>query len=60
MSAPRQTCKLCGNTWEISVHMGGFPPDTARRYLRRLCQAQGCPCDPEYTIGIAEEALNNA
>lgn len=52
MSAPRQTCQLCGNLIEVELSMRGFPPDTARTKLKRLCISQGCACDPQYTAGI--------
>jgi hypothetical protein len=30
----------------------GFPPDIAKRKLRKLCASNGCSCDPVYRAGI--------
>jgi len=52
MSEPRQTCKLCGNSVEVSPFVNGFPPDAAKRKLKKLCRDNGCECDPQYTAGF--------
>jgi hypothetical protein len=53
MSHPRQQCKLCGTTVIVKPDGRGFPPDIAKNKLKKLCKADGCPCEPQYTAGIA-------
>ncbi len=53
MSAePTVTCGLCGQEMIVKPDGRGFPPDIARRRLRKECQAAGCPCEPVYTAGF--------
>jgi hypothetical protein len=52
VSAPKQTCQLCGNYVEVTPFMRGFPPDAARAQLKRYCFNRGCPCDPKYSAGF--------
>jgi len=52
MSEPVQTCRLCGRSVVVVQGGRGFPPDVAKRKLRKLCAADGCACEPEYTAGI--------
>lgn len=60
MSEPVQTCKLCGTQVEVDFYARGFPPDAAVKKLKRLCNSQGCPCDPQYTAGLDIEGLRSA
>ncbi len=30
----------------------GFPPDIAKRKLRKVCKEAGCSCDPVYQAGF--------
>lgn len=52
MSAPTVTCQLCGRSRIVTPDGRGFPPDIAKRKLRRECAANGCACDPQYRAGI--------
>lgn len=51
-TASTVTCRGCGRT--VTVKPGGNPDhvDRARVDLTGLCQAAGCPCDPEFTPGL--------
>lgn len=49
---PTVTCGLCGRVQAVRPDGRGFPPDIARRRLRKLCEAAGCGCDPQYLAGI--------
>ena len=60
MSAPKQTCQLCGNSVEVKIEMKGFPPDTARAKLKRLCKSQGCEYKPKYTAGFDEKGFRES
>ena len=53
MSEPTQTCKLCGRQVIVRPVGNTFPPDAAKRRLRKRCNAAGCPSKPTYTAGIA-------
>jgi hypothetical protein len=49
---PTVTCKTCG-TSQIVVPAGrGFPPDTAKKKLARVCAALGHDSDPLYRAGL--------
>jgi hypothetical protein len=52
MSEPAMTCTLCGRRQVVRPDGRGFPPDIAKRKLRKLCNAAGCRCDPVYRAGI--------
>lgn len=52
-SEPTQTCQLCGRVVVVRESGRGFPPDTAKRKLQKLCSAAGCPCEPRYRAGIS-------
>lgn len=53
MSGPVQTCQLCGRTVAVTPDGRGFPPDIAKRKLKRLCSLSNCASDPKYTAGFA-------
>ncbi len=53
MSAPTQTCRLCGRHVVVRDTGRGFPPDNAKRKLQRLCEAAGCSSEPKYRAGVA-------
>jgi hypothetical protein len=52
MTEPTQTCALCGNVEIVRPDGRGFPPDIAKRRLRRRCRAGGCRCEPRYRAGL--------
>lgn len=52
MSEPTVTCALCGRSRVVVPDGRGFPPDIAKRKLRKDCQANGCSCDPQYWAGV--------
>lgn len=52
MKDPTVACKLCGRTTIVQPDGRGFPPDIAKRRLRKACKANGCECDPVYTAGV--------
>lgn len=52
MPGPVQTCLTCGRVVEVNVYARGFPPDTAKRKLIKLCKADGHTADPQYTAGF--------
>ena len=52
MSEPRVTCDKCGRRAVVVQTGRGFPPDVARRKLRKLCRAAGCDGEPQYRAGI--------
>ena len=49
---PTVTCELCGRRLVVTPDGRGFPPDIAKRKLRRECQANSCPCKPVYLAGV--------
>jgi hypothetical protein len=49
---PTQTCQLCGDYIVVRDTGRGFPPDVAKKALRKSCKAKGCDCDPKYRAGI--------
>lgn len=52
MSAPTQTCTLCGRVELVTPDGRGFPPDIAKRRLAKRCKADGCPSKPIYRAGV--------
>lgn len=52
MSEPTQTCELCGLVEVVTPYDRGFPPDAAKRRLKRRCNADGCLSKPTYLAGI--------
>lgn len=48
----QQQCALCGRTEQVAPDGRGFPPDIAKRRLKKWCKANGCPCRPVYTPTI--------
>lgn len=52
MSAPTQTCALCGRGLVVRPDGRGFPPDIAKRKLKKWCNANGCPSEPQYRAGV--------
>lgn len=52
MSEPTQTCVLCGLVETVTRTGRGFPPDAAKRRLRKRCAAAGCPSQPHYLAGV--------
>ena len=57
MSEPTQTCELCGTVEVVTPYGRGFPPDAAKRRLKRRCNANGCPSKPTYLAGIGAGLL---
>ena len=51
-SQPTQTCLLCGRQVVVTPDGRGFPPDIAKRKLRKACKSAGCPSDPQYRAGV--------
>lgn len=51
-SEPTYACRLCGWTVTVRPDGRGFPPDIAKRKLKRLCKADGCECEPTYQAGF--------
>jgi hypothetical protein len=49
---PTVTCRLCKRRQVVNPDGRGFPPDIAKRKLRKVCQAAGCPCEPIYRAGV--------
>jgi len=52
MSEPTVTCDKCGRQAVVSPYVRGFPPDVAKRKLRKLCRADGCDGEPQYMAGL--------
>lgn len=52
MSDPTMSCDLCRRRVPVVATGRGFPPDSARRKLKRLCAANGCTCSPSYRAGV--------
>lgn len=51
-SDPTVTCALCRRRLTVTPDGRGFPPDTAKRKLRKRCLAAGCACEPVYRAGV--------
>lgn len=52
MSEPTQTCAECGRSVTVTPDGRGFPPDIAKRKLKRLCVAADCLSRPVYRAGL--------
>jgi hypothetical protein len=52
MSEPTVTCGLCSRQLAVRPTGRGFPPDVAKRKLKKACNANGCPCEPAYRAGV--------
>lgn len=55
MTEPTQTCQECGRVEVVRPDGRGFPPDIAKRRLKKRCVAAGCPSDPRYLAGMSGE-----
>jgi len=53
MSLPTQTCQLCGMVEVVRQDGRGFPPDIAKRRLKRRCNESGCTSQPTYLVGMS-------
>lgn len=51
MPEPTMTCTLCKRQEVVRPDGRGFPPDIAKRKLKKRCNAAGCTCDPSYLAG---------
>jgi hypothetical protein len=49
---PTVTCDKCGRRAVVVPDGRGFPPDIAKRKLRKQCRAAGCDGEPQYRAGI--------
>ena len=49
---PDQNCKICGRNEPVVPDGRGFPPDIAKRKLKKRCNANGCKSDPQYTADV--------
>jgi len=52
MSEPTVTCDKCGRQQVVHPDGRGFPPDIAKRKLRKACRANGCDGEPQYRAGL--------
>ena len=52
MSEPTVTCGKCGRQRIVVPDGRGFPPDIAKRKLRKECRADGCDGEPQYRAGL--------
>lgn len=52
MSEPTVTCELCGRRQVVRPDGRGFPPDIAKRKLKKICMANGCASRPAYRAGF--------
>jgi len=49
---PTVTCDQCGRRIVVVQSGRGFPPDIAKRKLRKACRTDGCQGEPQYRAGI--------
>jgi hypothetical protein len=54
-SEPTVTCNGCGDRETVVPDGRGFPPDIAKRKLRKRCRAKGCEGEPQYMAGISAD-----
>ena len=52
MSEPIVTCDKCSAHLVVVPDGRGFPPDIAKRKLRKQCRAKGCAGEPQYQAGL--------
>lgn len=53
MSDPTVTCKTCARQRSCMLHLrADFPPDAARKWLRKTCERGRKDCDLVYRVGI--------
>lgn len=58
---PKVTCTYCGRRRAATLHMrADFPPDAARKWLKRTCKHEEKPCDFGYRAGVDVEGLRKA
>lgn len=58
---PTITCTYCGRKRDATLHMGAdFPPDAARKWLRKTCKHEEKPCDFGYRVGVDTDGLKRA
>jgi hypothetical protein len=55
MSEPTMTCDQCADHQIVTPDGRGFPPDIAKRKLRKRCRAKGCQGEPQYMAGISPD-----
>lgn len=51
-SEPEVHCLLCDRVVVVQPYGNSFPPDIAKRQLKKNCSAAGCPSSPEYRVGV--------
>lgn len=49
---PSYSCRLCRRVEWVDRFARGFPPDAAKRRLKKACKADGCACEPVYWAGV--------
>jgi hypothetical protein len=53
MSDPKVWCTVCGRRKNPTDHMrADFPPEAARKWLKRTCRREGKPCEFGYQAGF--------
>lgn len=53
MSDPEVRCNVCGKCRNPMLHMrADFPPDAARKWLKRYCTRASKPCEFGYRAGF--------
>jgi hypothetical protein len=53
MSAPEVKCNVCNRRKNPMEHMrADFPPEAARKWLKRTCKRDGKPCQFGYRAGF--------
>ncbi len=61
MPDPEVRCKVCDRHRNPMQHMrADFPPDAAKKWLKRYCERPGKPCDFWCMAGIDIEGLRRA
>lgn len=58
---PSVICTYCGRKRDPMQHMrSDFPPDAARKWLKKTCKHEGKPCDFGYRAGVDVSGLKRA
>lgn len=51
---PYQSCATCGEQRSCMLHLRAeFPPDAAKKYLKKHCPLDGKLCEFHYSAGLA-------
>jgi hypothetical protein len=61
MTSPTIACTYCGRVRDVMQHVrADFPPDAARKWMKRTCKHEEKPCDFGYRAGVDVVGIRRA